>query len=660
MRRNLLKLVLTCLLLMGGLATSRAQTTPILSYSDAWQYLITNGLPQGGWTNINYPPGDAWFFGGSVFSFPIDEPMPTPFASVQTLLSTNYLSTIVTSFYFRTSIILTQNFGSNVVINASAIVDDGAVVYLNGREVTRIRMPTGNINYNTLANAGGEVASRIDSFSIPGTNFIRGTNVMAVEVHQDLHTSSDVVFGMQLTPTTIDPVSITNGHPSPPLQTVDTGHRTTLSVGAWGTSVRYQWYSNNVPVTGATSWSYQTPAFGSANTGIVYHVVASNALNSIRSSNAVVVVETDRNGPVITQVRTDGAASNRLLLTFDEPIAQPAVFPGVTNINNYSVMVLGTTNRIAITNVQFGSVTLIRLFLAERVTSTNEYVICASGIPDAKTNFAGNTCATFDKVAISNLFTLGSIWRFHNLAADLSTENWTSPNYDDGPNQSWGAGTGPLHFDPSVAFPPANACYDVSGGSSTGKGPRTFYYRKRLTFTQATVPTNTMTLNVRHAIDDGAVIYINGQEIQRIGMPAAPSVVNYSTIATRTVVDALCETFTVEVPRGLFRVGTNNVVAVEVHQQEGNPSTEAESDNLFDMELSFQRDIAIIPVSRLTITRGTGNVLVTWTGGTNFMVEATTNLSTGPWLPITPNVGNNGYRTTPTAGQQQFFRAHYP
>ncbi len=654
MRRNLSKLVLTCLLLLGGLTTLRAQTPPLLSYSDPWQYLITNGLPTGGWTNINYPPGESWFFGSSVFAFPLDEPMPSPYTIAQTMLSTNYNSLIVTSFYFRTTLVVTQNFATNVVINGGAVIDDGAVIYLNGREVTRFRMPTGNISHTTLANAGGEVGTRIDSFSIPGTNFIRGTNVLAVEVHQDAHTSSDVVFGMQLTPATFDPVNLVTNQPTPAFQTIDTGQRATFSVGAWGSSIRYQWYSNNVPINGANSWNYQTPVMNTASTGILYHVVVSNALNSVRTSNSVLVVETDRNGPQITQVRTDGAASNRLLLTFNEPIAQPAAYPGITNVANYAVFVLGTTNQIAITNVQFGSVTLVRLFLDERVTSTNEYAICIYNIPDAKSNFTANSCATFDKVVLSNIFGMSSTWRFHNLAVDLSQENWTSPNYDDSANASWGEGIGILHFDPSAAFPPANACYDANGGTSTGKGPRTFYYRKRVTFTAATVPTNTVTLNVRHAIDDGAVIYINGQEIQRIGMPAGT--VNYSTVATRTVVDALCETFTIDIPRGLFRVG-NNVIAVEVHQQEANPNTEPESDNAFDMELSFLRDLGVLPTSRLTIARGTGNVLVTWTGGTNFVLDATTNLATGPWVRIPPNVGNNGLRTNTTS--QQFFRTRY-
>ena len=116
--------------------------------------------------------------------------------------------------------------------------------------------------------------------------------------------------------------------------------------------------------------------------------------------------------------------------------------------------------------------------------------------------------------------------------------------------------------------------------------------------------------------------------------------------------------FSVDIPRGLFRTGTNNVIAVEVHQQEANPNAEAESDNLFDMEMSFQRNLGVLPSSRLTIARGTGNVLVTWTGGTNFTLYATTNLAS-PWVPLAPNVGNNGYRTTPPAGSQQFFKTVY-
>jgi hypothetical protein len=656
MRRNLVKLVLTCLLLLSGVAISKAANQPILDVSHPWRFLITNAMPQGGWTNVNYPAEEGWSFNGGVFAFPADEPMPPSFF-VQSFLFTNFNGNIVTSFYFRTSINLTSALPTNVVVQGSAVIDDGAVIYVNGREVTRIRMPAGNITHNTFANAGGEVGARVDFFQLSGTNFVRGTNVIAAWVHQDAAASSDVVFGLRLTPVRIDPVTIT-AQPYPVEQTIDTGSRATFLVGALGSEVTYQWYSNNVPINGARSYRFQTPILNSPNTGIVYHVVVSNALNSIRSSNVVLTVVTDVNGPVITNLAltAQGGVSNRLRMDFNEPLLLSTVYPAITNKENYSVTLFETGEQLGISNIlaAAGNVTLL---MSNRMNLTNRYMVCAYNIPDSKSNFTASTCETFRSLVFSNVFTLGSEWRFYNLGnflGDITEENWTSPGYDDSANASWGEGVGLLGFDPSE-FPPPNVCYVRT--TDTGKGPRTFYYRKRVTFpTAASLPTNNPTIFVRHAIDDGAVFYINGQELTRVGMPAAPTAINYSTVATRTVVDALCETFAMEIPRGWFRVGSSNFIAVEVHQSEGNPTTEAESDNSFDMELSFQHDISFIP--QLTITRvagtGTPSVIVRWNGATEMELERAPTID-GPWTEIPANAGANAYRTATT--NQYFFRS---
>ena len=111
---------------------------------------------------------------------------------IRTALTVN--SSKVT-FYFRTHFTVASNLaGFNVVFNA--FIDDGAVFYLNGTEVgSRIRMPAGTIAFNTLASSSpGEPA--FDQFSIAGSQLAVGDNVLAVEVHQNATSSSDVTFGL--------------------------------------------------------------------------------------------------------------------------------------------------------------------------------------------------------------------------------------------------------------------------------------------------------------------------------------------------------------------------------------------------------------------------------------------------------------------------------
>ena len=78
--------------------------------------------------------------------------------------------------------------------------DDGAIVYLNGREMYRSNMPLTAIDYQTRASTavGDEDEATFFPTSLAVTNVYPGTNLVAVEVHQQSSTSSDVSFDLQL------------------------------------------------------------------------------------------------------------------------------------------------------------------------------------------------------------------------------------------------------------------------------------------------------------------------------------------------------------------------------------------------------------------------------------------------------------------------------
>lgn len=81
--------------------------------------------------------------------------------------------------------------------------DDGAVVYLNGREVLRSNMPAGAISFGTRASStiAGSAERAWVQASIAPSAFVTGTNVIAVEVHQSTADSSDLSFDLGLTAT---------------------------------------------------------------------------------------------------------------------------------------------------------------------------------------------------------------------------------------------------------------------------------------------------------------------------------------------------------------------------------------------------------------------------------------------------------------------------
>ncbi len=81
-----------------------------------------------------------------------------------------------------------------------AMYDDGLVIYLNGHEVARADMPGGPVVYGTLA-LGHEADATYVTFDLSAhRELLRddGRNLIAVEVHQQSASSSDLVFDAEL------------------------------------------------------------------------------------------------------------------------------------------------------------------------------------------------------------------------------------------------------------------------------------------------------------------------------------------------------------------------------------------------------------------------------------------------------------------------------
>lgn len=124
---------------------------------------------------------------------------------------------------------------SNFTELALGIVrDDGAVVYINGVEATRINMPSGNINYLTWASGSGVPVGGADeltfyTYDIDPDILVDGTNIIAVEIHQVSGSSSDISFDLEL-------VGLIAGTASPSiiLDQATTVKARTFNAGQWG------------------------------------------------------------------------------------------------------------------------------------------------------------------------------------------------------------------------------------------------------------------------------------------------------------------------------------------------------------------------------------------------------------------------------------------
>ncbi|HPG11562.1 MAG TPA: metallophosphoesterase [Chitinophagaceae bacterium] len=176
----------------------QAQTS-FVSYGSNWKYLDNNTRPAG-WETSAYNDA-SWASGNAQLGYGDGD--ETTVVSYGGNASNKYITT-----YFRKTINI-ANPASFSDFTLNLYRDDGAVVYVNGVEVARENMPGGSITHSTLAssNINGAAESTPVSFTISTSAFTSGSNTIAVEMHQDAVTSSDLTFDLQLLGNTA-PVSL--------------------------------------------------------------------------------------------------------------------------------------------------------------------------------------------------------------------------------------------------------------------------------------------------------------------------------------------------------------------------------------------------------------------------------------------------------------------
>ncbi|AQS92628.1 hypothetical protein BXQ17_00455 [Polaribacter sp. BM10] len=102
---------------------------------------------------------------------------------------------------------ITKYFKKNIVIDDDYIAyefklkrDDGAVVYVNGKELFRDNMPNITIGKTTLASSttkGAEEKKYYQHF-FENNIFVKGKNTISISIHQAYEYSSDCIFSLEL------------------------------------------------------------------------------------------------------------------------------------------------------------------------------------------------------------------------------------------------------------------------------------------------------------------------------------------------------------------------------------------------------------------------------------------------------------------------------
>ena len=150
--------------------------------------------------------------------------------------------------------------------------------------------------------------------------------------------------------------------------------------------------------------------------------------------------------------------------------------------------------------------------------------------------------------SLVQIFGVNDTWKYYDDGEAPST--WQSTSFSD---NSWKSGAAPLGY--KMAGVNTTVSY---GNNSQQKNPTT-YFRKE--FNLNATPTSQDVFQLNYQLDDGCVVWVNGQEAGRVNMQQGT--VSYDTFSQSYAEDTPM-TGTLDLNPSLFKKG-NNVIAVEVH-----------------------------------------------------------------------------------------------
>ena len=432
--------------------------------------------------------------------------------------------------YFRHTFDYDGDLTAEHTVELNALLDDGAVFYLNGQEVFRQNMPAGPISYSTPAAENISIPTQSGRMEIPADALVvGGPNVLAVEVHQASPGNSDVLFGAELliTETPVAPDAL----PSLRINEISSARndsfwlelrnddRQSIDVGDYV-----------IRSVGSTEAEFAIP----------------NQL--LAPGDYLVVTEAD-----LGIAPQDG---DRLFLQLENP-------PTVVDARK-------VTNRLRGRSPQHNGRWLYPNLASPGTDNAFEF---QSDIVINEIRY--HPPPVFARPAIVNPTTVLSMngpWRYNPTGVDLGPDWHTTSHAVDGAN--WLSGNGPLGVERSVLQIPLATEFDPYDSQVV-----TYYFEQDFTFDRVD---GDFQVALEHLIDDGAVFYLNGAEVLRFNM--AEGSFDAATLASGNVNNARLSG-PIFIPDDKLVIGTNRLSA-EVHQR-----VRGSSDIVFGAELTVQEII---------------------------------------------------------------------
>lgn len=241
----------------------------------------------------------------------------------------------------------------------------------------------------------------------------------------------------------------------------------------------------------------------------------------------------------------------------------------------------------------------------------------------------------------------GSLWEYSDQGLDLGT-NWSQPNFDD---STWSQGAGRLGYNI------VGITTTVGYGTNSASKYVTTYFRHEFVVPNGVCYTN---LSVRLNRIDGAVVWLNGQELYRVNLPTGT--ITNQTLATTLVInpeDDSNDYYPTNLAITSLPAGTN-VIAVEIHKY-----APAELGISFDLELFGNGVYAPQPPTLFFTSTSSGLQLAWPTNSAGFSLQVATDLSSAGVWQVVPGpypLSNDSFEVSIpiNPGSTQFFRLIKP
>ncbi|MDW4573602.1 fibrinogen-like YCDxxxxGGGW domain-containing protein [Microbacterium sp. M3] len=163
----------------------------VIENGATWSYRYSSDPLPADWTAIPFDDS-AWASGNGLLARGV--------AGAATNIDPTGLTTKPLSAQFRKSFAVVDAAGV-ADGTVTVIANDGVIVYLNGVELGRTRLPAGTITQNSYATAvvsnATAVASR-STFAVPAALLVEGENVISASTHANYRSTPDLSFDLAL------------------------------------------------------------------------------------------------------------------------------------------------------------------------------------------------------------------------------------------------------------------------------------------------------------------------------------------------------------------------------------------------------------------------------------------------------------------------------